>query len=244
SCSNGGRQALMEAQRYPADYDGIIAGAPANYWTGLLGQAAYNDVAMLGDSYIPAAKLPAITTAALNACDASDGVKDGVIENPAQCKFDPSALVCKSAESNSCLTAPQTAALKKLYDGPRNSKGQQTMPGYSPGGEAEMGAWSTWITGSEPGRSLMHIFATQFYSNVVFEKAEWDPKPFNINSDVKISEEKLGADLNATNPDLKAFKARGGKLILYHGWSDSAIPATDAINYYQSVVKKMGAKDI
>jgi len=243
SCSNGGRQALMEAQRYPADYDGIIAGAPANYWTGLLGQAAYNDVAMLGHSYIPAAKLPAITTAALNACDASDGVKDGVIENPAQCKFDPSALVCKSAESNSCLTAPQTAALKKLYDGPRNSKGQQTMPGYSPGGEAEMGAWSTWITGSEPSRSLMHIFATQFYSNVVFEKADWDPKTFNIDSDVKISEEKLGADLNATNPDLKAFKARGGKLILYHGWSDSAIPATDAINYYQSVVKKMGAKD-
>src|SRR5262245_20491121 len=106
-----------------------------------------------------------------------------------------------------------------------------------------MDEWSTWITGSEPSRSLMHIFATQFYSNVVFEKADWDPKTFNIDSDVKISEEKLGADLNATNPDLKAFKARGGKLILYHGWSDSAIPATDAINYYQSVVKKMGAED-
>ena len=243
SCSNGGRQALMEAQRYPADYDGIIAGAPANYWTGLLSQAVYNDTAMAGPGYISTSKLPAITTAVIAACDSIDGVKDGVIENPSQCKFNPSVLMCQGGDSDSCLTGPQVATLKKLYDGPRNSKGQQIMPGYSPGGESEMGAWTPWITGTEPSKSLMHAFGTQFYSNMVFEKSDWDPKTFNINRDMKIAEEKVGAILNATNPDLRAFKARGGKLMLYHGWNDSAIPATDTINYYQSVVQRMGAKD-
>ena len=125
SCSNGGRQALMEAQRYPEDYDGIIAGAPANYWTHLLANAAWDNLALLGDknSYIPPKKLPAIQAAALAACDALDGVKDGVIEDPPRCHFDPSVLLCQGAESDACLTAPQVAALKKLYAGGSNSHG-------------------------------------------------------------------------------------------------------------------------
>ena len=141
SCSNGGRQALMEAQRYPEDYDGIIAGAPANYWTHLLANAAWDNLALLGDkdSYISQKKLPAIEAAALAACDSLDGVKDGVIENPPHCHFDPSVLECKGAESDSCLTAPQVVALKKLYAGGRNPKGQ-IFPGYPPGGEAELGS--------------------------------------------------------------------------------------------------------
>ena len=245
ACSNGGRQALMEAQRYPGDYDGIIAGAPANYWTRLMSQAIVNNQAMLADpaSYIPASKLPTITAAALAACDANDGVKDGVIENPAQCRFDPAPLLCKGEDTEGCLTAPQLAVLKKVYAGPRNSKGDQIMPGYSPGGEAEPGGWGPWITGQGPTKSLMYAFGTQFFANMVFENAAWDFKTFNLDRDMKIAGDKLASDLNATDPDLKRFKARGGKLILYHGWSDAAIPGQSTAKYYESIVKKMGQKE-
>jgi len=245
SCSNGGRQALMEAQRYPADYDGIIAGAPAADWTHLFALAVSNLRALLDDpgSYIPAAKLNAIQSAALAACDARDGVQDGVIENPAQCSFDPAALLCKEAESDACLTAPQLAALKQLYGGLRNGKRERLYPGYSPGGEAEQGGWAAWITGAAPERSLMFSFGTQYYRNMVFENAAWDYHTFNVDRDLKASEQKLGAIVNATDPDLKKFRDRGGKLILYHGWSDAAIPAQATIDYYQSVVKKLGARE-
>jgi len=179
----------------------------------------------------------------LAACDANDSVKDGVIENPASCRFDPSVLLCKSEDGNSCLTAPQVAALKKLYDGPRNATGQRVMPGYSPGGEAEPNGWAQWITGDQPAQSLMYAFGTQFFKNMIFNDAAWDFNTFNLDRDMKIAEEKAGADLGAVDPDLKAFKARGGKLILYHGWSDAAIPAGHVISYYESVQKKMGQKE-
>lgn len=245
SCSNGGRQALMEAQRYPGDYDGIVAGAPANYWTALLSFAASNAKATLAEaaSYIPAAKLPAIEAAALAACDASDGVKDGVIENPPACRFDPAVLLCKSAESDSCLTRPQMTALQALYDGLKDANGKTLFPGYSPGGEAEPGGWAPWITGNAPEHSLMFAFGTQFFKNMVFENPEWDFRSFDSVRDTKIADSKMAAALNATDPDLSAFRERGGKLILFHGWSDAAIPAVNTINYYRSVVAKAGAKD-
>jgi Tannase and feruloyl esterase len=242
SCSNGGRQALMEAQRFPADYDGIIAGAPANDWTHLM-SAAISDMQALSDpaAYIPAAKLPAIESAALAACDTSDGVKDGVLEDPSQCHFDPSVLLCKNQESDACLTAPQVAVLKKIYAGARRSKGEQIMPGYSPGGEAETGGWGPWITGTAPEKSLMFAFSTHFFANMVFNDPAWDFKTFQLDRDVKIADDKMAGALNATNPDLSRFKQRGGKLILYHGWSDAAIPAQNIINYYRTVSSKMGA---
>jgi hypothetical protein len=245
SCSNGGRQALMEAQRYPGDYDGIVAGAPANYWTALLSFAASNAKATLAEaaSYIPAAKLPAIEAAALAACDANDGVKDGVIENPPACRFDPAVLLCKSAESDSCLTRPQMTALQALYDGLKDANGKTLFPGYSPGGEAEPGGWAPWITGNAPEHSLMFAFNTQFFKNMVFENPEWDFRSFDAVRDTKIADSKMAAALNATDPDLSAFRERGGKLILFHGWSDAAIPAVNTINYYRSVVAKAGAKD-
>lgn len=245
SCSNGGRQALMEAQRFPGDYDGIIAGAPANYWTRLLSLAILNNQATLADpaSYILASKLPMITSAVLATCDANDGVKDGVIENPALCRFDPAQLSCQGEDTEKCLTAAQVTALKKIYDGARNSRGEQIMPGYAAGGEAEPGGWGPWITGMAPTKSLMYAFGTQFFSNMVFEDAAWDFKTFNLDRDIKVAKDKAAGDLDAADPDLKRFKARGGKLILYHGWSDAAIPAQSTINYYESVVKKMGQKD-
>src|SRR5260370_7709398 len=158
SGSNGGRQALMEAKRYPTDYDGIIAGAPANYWTHLLTSAASGVKATLGNpaSYIPAAKLRAIEDAALAQCDAADGVKDGVIENPLACRFDPSVLLCKGAESDSCLTVHQLTALKAIYRGLSSNSGRQILPGLSPGGEADPGGCATSIPSYAPNKRSIH----------------------------------------------------------------------------------------
>src|SRR5215470_14512272 len=149
NCSNGGRQALMEAQRFPADYDGILSGAPANFWTHLLTKALADAQATTFDpaSYIPPSKLPTIAQAVNAACDAQDGVADGVLNDPRKCKFDPAALLCKAGDSSECLTAPQITALKKLYEGPRDAKGVLIFPGYLPGAEEGSGGWGTWITG-------------------------------------------------------------------------------------------------
>lgn len=243
SCSNGGRQALMEAQRYPEDYDGIIAGAPANNWTLLMTNAAKNTQATLRDpaSYIPAEKLPAIQAAAIAACDRNDGVADGVIENPGGCRFDPAVLACPGADSAQCLTRPQLAALRELYGGLRDGKKKVLFPGYAPSGEAEAGGWGPWITGTAPERSSLFAFSTNFFKYVVHSDPAWDYKTFDAARDVPAAQ-KVAVHFNATNPDLTAFHARGGKLILYHGWCDAAIPAQAVIDYYQSVEKKMGAK--
>jgi feruloyl esterase len=244
SCSNGGRQALMEAQRYPNDYDGIIAGAPANAFTQILAGFAWNMQATLNDpgSYIPAKKLKAIEAAALAACDARDGVTDGVLDNPTKCGFDSTVLLCKGAETDECLTEKQIAALKKIYSGPRNAEGQQILPGFTPGGETGLGGWTPWITGDTPAAALQFFFYTQTFKNMVYNDPNWDFKTFNLERDGKLADEKLGPVLNATDPNLKAFSARGGKLILYHGWSDAALPPTNTINYFQSVVAKLGRR--
>jgi len=246
SCSNGGRQALMEAQRYPGDYDGIIAGAPANDWTHLLSAAIWHQQALTLDpaSYISPKKLPAIQAAALAACDANDGVKDGVIENPPNCRFDPGTLLCQGADSDSCLTAPQVAALHKIYAGPKTAKGKTITPGYSPGAEAGQGGWAAWIVGPEPTKSLMFAFGSNFYKNMVYNDANWDYKTFELERDTRLADDKMAPILSAVNPDLKKFKERGGKLIMYHGWNDAAIPGQSSVNYYQSVVEKMGPKSV
>ncbi len=233
----------MEAQRYPDDYDGIIAGAPANFWTHLLAGAASGAKATLDEpgSYIPAAKLPAIEAAALAQCDAVDGVKDGVIGDPLACQFDPSVLLCKAEETDSCLKVHQLSALKTIYGGLKSNKGRQIFPGLSPGGEAEPGGWAAWVTGESRGKSAMVAYGTQFFRNMVYNDPEWQFRTFDADRDVKAADDRMASYLNATNPDLSAFQKRGGKLILYHGWADAAIPAVNAINYYDSVVTKMGA---
>lgn len=246
SCSNGGRQALMEAQRYPNDYDGLIAGAPANYFTHILTGFAFNLQATLSDpaSYIPANKLKAIESAALAACDARDGVKDLVIDDPTACRFDPSVLLCKGADSDDCLTPKQLGALKKIYAGPRSSKGEQIIPGFLPGGETGPGGWTAWITGTEPSKgAAQFFFATQAFGNMIYNNPAWDFKTFMLERDNKLADEKLAASLNAIDPNLTAFKARGGKLILYHGWSDAALPPVNTINYFRSVESNMGKRD-
>ncbi len=245
-CSDGGREALMEAQRYPADYDGILAGAPANYWTALLSTAAWDTQALTVDpaSFIPQAKIPTIAAAVNAACDELDGVRDGILNDPRQCHFDPATIQCKAGEdSDKCLTAPQATALKKIYAGLHDSHGREVFPGFLPGAEDGQGGWGIWITGPAPAKSLMAFFGIGYFANMVYEKSDWDYKTFSMDAGLKAAEEKTASALNATDADLKAFQARGGKLILYHGWDDPAISALNTVNYYQSVLAKMGQRD-
>jgi feruloyl esterase len=244
SCSDGGREALMEAQRFPEDYDGILAGAPANYWTHLMSAFMYVNQATMLDpaSFIPPAKLPAIAAAVLAACDAQDGVADGILNDPRQCHFDPATLLCKEADSNHCLTAPQVTALQKIYAGPHDPAGHSLFPGFLPGAEEGRGGWSLWITGAEPGRSALYFFGTQYFGNMVYEQTGWDYKTFNLVPAMKLADAHTALALNATDPNLQPFRARGGKLILFHGWNDAAIPAPNTIAYYRSVMAALGAR--
>lgn len=253
-CSDGGREGLMEAQRFPDDYDGIVTGAPANYWTHLLAGAMWVVQATASDpaSYIPASKIPAISAAALAACDAQDGLKDGILNDPSHCHFNPDTLLCKKNDAHDCLTAPQVAALKKIYAGPRDSAGHPIFPGYMPGGEEGPGGWALWIIGGNepgralavannaPGRSVLSIMGAGYFSHMVYEGADWNPKSFNLDRGVKDADAKTAGVLNAIDPNLRAFKARGGKAIIFHGWSDPSIPPLNSIDYYNSVVTKMG----
>lgn len=241
-CSDGGREALMEAQRYPDDYDGILAGAPAYYWTALLSTAVVNTQALTLEpgSFIPPAKIPSIAAAVNATCDALDGVRDGIINDPRQCHFDPSSMLCKGAENDKCLTAAQATALKKIYQPLSDAKGHSIFPNFLPGGEDGPGGWALWITGPAPAKSLIAFFGIGYFSNMVYEKADWDYRTFQVDPGLKLANEKTASALNATNPDLAGFKAHGGKLILYHGWDDPAIPPVSTVNYYQNVVSKMG----
>jgi hypothetical protein len=242
-CSDGGREALMEAQRYPADYDGILAGAPANYWTALLSTAVWDTQALTLDpaSFIPQTKIPAIASAVLAACDSLDGVHDGVLNDPRLCHFDPASMLCKSGDdSDKCLTRKQVAALKEIYEGPHDSHGHSVLPGYLPGAEEGPGGWGIWITGPAPNKSVMSFFGVGYFSDMVYDKSGWDYRTFQLEPDLKAAEDKTASALNATNPDLSSFKTRGGKLILYHGWDDPAIPAMNTVNYYESVISTMG----
>ncbi len=243
-CSDGGREALMEAQRYPDDFVGIVAGAPANYWTHLLAGAIWDEQALRTDAagYVPPSKLAAIQNAALTACDALDGVKDGVIADPRRCHFDPAVIQCKDADAPDCLTAPQVATVGKIYAGPRNPRtGAQIFPGFSPGTEAVPENWSLWISGSSAAQpTLQDFFGNTFFADMVFDDPKWDFHGFNFDDDVKTTDDKVASILNSTDPDLSKFKARGGKLIHYHGWGDAAIPPQNSVDYFERVQSAMG----
>jgi hypothetical protein len=237
-CSDGGREALMEAQRFPEDFNGIIAGAPANNWSHLFTGFVWNEQAALSTpgSSIPPAKLPAIQNAVLAACDSLDGVKDSLLEDPRACKFEPSVLICKGADNSECLTAAQIDTLKKIYTGPKNPRtGEQIFPGYPPGSEAAQGTWAAWITPANPANAIQFNFGNTYYGQAVFEDAQWDFRKFNFDTDTRFGDAKAGTVLNSTNPDLRSFRAEGGKLLQYHGWGDAAISALSSIEYYDSV---------
>jgi feruloyl esterase len=238
-CSTGGRQGLAEAQRYPDDYNGIVSGAPAIDWPHLLISLVWNSQATLKDpaSYIPAAKLAAINDATLAACDATDGVKDGLVADGRRCTFDPSTLVCREGDSPTCLTPKQAEALRKIYAGPRYADGKQIYPGRLPGVER---GWGNFITGPEPGRSANVALGGGYLKYFVLQDANADPLAFDFAADMpKVDkDEKDIAALQTFNANLKPFRDRGGKLILYHGWGDDAISPLNTINYFKLVVDK------
>ena len=244
-CSTGGEQALSEVQRFPADYDGVVAGDPGNdrvhLNVGFLWAfAATHD--KNGNAILPTSKLPLINEAALAACDGLDGIRDGIISEPQACHFDPGVLLCKAAENDHCLTAAQAEAVRKVYAGPRNPRtGEQIIAGYSPGSESPLGdefegGWKTYVTDPKEPMRL------DFWKYWVFNNAAWDWRTFDYDRDVSYADEKLAA-VNASNPDLSAFRKRGGKVLMYSGWADPVGPPMDAVNYYQRVEKVMGGRE-
>ena len=229
-CSTGGRQALTEAQRYPLDFDAIVAGAPANFakrqtfgqvW---LWQATHRDEASL----ITPDKFVVLHKAAVAQCDAIDGVEDGVIENPTKCKFDPKTIQCAGPDGPDCLTAPQVEAARKIYAGASHAKTHELLyPGLEPGSEL---GWNMSVAARPVG------YAEDFFKYVVFKDEKWDPKALNYDVDV-VTTDKTPTGLNAVDANLNRFVEHGGKLLVYHGWSDPGIPPSNSVNYYQSVLK-------
>ena len=242
ACSNGGREALMEAQRFPEDYDGILGGAPANNWTHMLASGIDVAQGMLVDpsGYIQAMKLPAINRAALAACDALDGVKDGIVSEPGLCRFDPAVLLCKDGDGLGCLTGPQVKALTKLYAGGATREGKSLFPGYTPG--SEMPGWPSWVIGGGPGGASGGRYAEGFFRYMVLEDPTWSILTADPGAMLEKALATAGKDMDATGADLRRFAARGGKLLLYHGWNDAAISPWNTVAYWKQVRGVMGAE--
>ena len=251
-CSGGGRQALMSAQRYPDDYDGILAGDPIINFTRLtMAGRLWAQLAMYreqgGAGYIPATKIPAIARGVVAACDRLDGVADGVIGDPRACRFDPARIQCSGKDGAHCLTAPQVAALRKIYAGAHDSKGRRLFSGYSPGGELGPGGWAFYLSGDAPYTSSHWAYAQGILPSLLYADPDWDMHRIDYDRDVEralnlpILGETMSRQIDTYDPDLSAFEARGGKLIHYHGWSDPGVPPMNSVRYYETVVAH-GAK--
>lgn len=234
-CSTGGRQAMKEIQVFPNDFDGVIAGAQANPRTGMALLQASVAFAALKDpaSRIPVSKFRMIHEAVINACDALDGLKDGLIQDPRKCKFDPKVLECKGEDAVNCLTTDQVIAARKMYEPARNVRtGKAVSPAFTPGNE--MG-WGALLGGPEPNSLGMDQF-----KYVVFKDPMWDWRMFDFDKDIDRTIEADDGLTDARNPDLKLFLTHNGKLLLYHGWSDQLVPTETTISYYEEIAQKMG----
>jgi feruloyl esterase len=186
-------------------------------------------------SFIPPSKYPLLNKAALEACDGLDGLKDGVIENPLICHFDPKVLECKGEDSPTCLTAAQVEAARKIYAPAKNPiTGKEIYPGLEPGSET---GWGALAGGPNP-----FGVAADHFKYVVFKDPNWDWRTLDFDKDVALADKLDNGTINATDPNLKAFQARGGRLIMYHGWNDQLIAPQNAVNYYKSVAGVIGAK--
>ena len=254
SCSNGGRQALMEAQRHPEDFDGIIAGAPAYDWVGAIaGGFAWNAQALFGssDTAITSAMTPAVANEVKAQCDLADGLNDGVIADPPRCDLQASKSRCPYGKEagketdESCLSARQWSALEAIYQGPHDSKRRPIYPGFSPGGEVGTFpglGWEGWIFGDADKGTHQLFVLRGFMRDFVTGDPHWDFHQFDFDRDYPAVRDRWGPILNATDPDLTRFFARGGKLILWHGWSDAALPPLGTIRYLDAVLERMGPR--
>ena len=256
-CSTGGKQAFIEAQRYPGDFDGIVAGAPAVDYTGLMIEFNWNERVLLAspEAYIPSSKLPLIAKAVLAHCDAQDGLADGLISEPRKCDFDPATIQCSAGDSNDCLTAAQADTLKKLYAGP----GKKVFPGM-PIGHEDSPNYSAYIFGNvlpatrdnlltfpgdyihDPSAAPFEFaFQREFFRYLAFHPGDdnYDWRSFDLAKDLS-KVPVLGKLHNALDPNLSPFKKHGGKLLIYNGWADPVVPPMRIIDYYESVERKMG----
>ncbi len=256
-CSNGGQQGLMAAQRYPQDWDGVLVGAPNISLTRDLASLGFRGQLWLDGplSRIPAQMLPVIQEAALASCLPQAHVVDGIAADPRYCPFDPAVLACTEKRTDDCLSVPQLTTLNKIYQGaPHPGTGELFQFGFLPTMETGSG-WKHFMPVSEPMSDdvatpptppVSLSIAEAFYRYVVFDDPQWRLAALNFDRDMvvaynkKVGGEPLSSVLNADNPDLSAFKNRGGKLLMYFGWGDAAIPAQGGIRYFDDVVERMG----
>jgi feruloyl esterase len=232
-CSTGGHQGLSEAQKFPADYDGIVAGAPGNNRVRLNVGFLWNWRALQEADPLPISKLPVLHNAVLKACDALDGIKDGIVSDPRGCHFDPASLQCKGPDQPRCLTSSQVTAVRKIYDGARNPRtGEQLFAGWSKGSESTLnvpiGGWAAYFVGRQRPARL------EFWRDWVFNDLTWDPRGFDFDKDVAVADRRMER-ITAIDPDLSSFQRRGGKIVMYHGWADPVTPPEEGIRYYESV---------
>jgi feruloyl esterase len=249
SCSNGGREALMEASRFPEDYDGIMAGAPAAVISQLITSMTWTVQAQMppGAALRPE-QAHLLQSEVVKQCDAFDGQSDGLIADPRRCKVDVSKLACGTANSPECFVSAQLEALRKIYAGPHNSSGQEVAPGY-PASGAEAGSpsptlgWEGWIMAGGQMPPLHRIFSTGLLKDLV-AKPFADVTSFDFDKDPARLKAAIGADLDA-QPRMRPFFDRGGKLIIWHGWADAAIPPQSTLEFHQAVLRTSGprAKD-
>ena len=238
SCHEGGNQALTELQRYPQDFDGIVAGDPAYYITHLQSVTEFVTLTLVGDgpdspTFFPTAKYPVLHRAVLDACDALDGVRDNIIDDPTRCQFDPGTIQCPSYRDDlSCLTPAQVAAVRKVYGGGKFADGTEIYPGFERGSELQ---WNFLGRGPGPFKA-----STGFFAYMVYPNQNWDYHTFDLARDARNAEARIGSMVDSNNPNLKPFRDHGGKVIMYAAWDESGIPPRGLMNYYKSVVENMG----
>jgi Tannase and feruloyl esterase len=246
-CSNGGREALMSAQRYPNDFDGIVAGAPAINFQGITGafasitQKMYPDPTKLDAPTLDKPARDLLAKAVLDKCDALDGLKDGIMTDPRACTFDVKTLACKSGKKDGCLNPAQIAAVDAIRNGPQIN-GKPFHVGYPYGGEVNDAGWGTWLAGRKDGAgkgvpSLAYGFSGDFMRYFLKQDPTWNHNQLNLATLPK-EMEYLQKTLSPTDPDLSAYRKHGGKLLIYHGWSDPALSPLMSIGYVDQVYGK------
>lgn len=259
-CSDGGREALMEAQRFPNDFNGIIVGAPANNWTHMFAGMVANEQALLTKpaSYVPISKLAMLSKAVFAQCRARDtgAPGDAFLTDPESCHFDPTAIQCSAGQNpDTCLTAPQVEAVKAIYDGPRDPRtGRVITPGFAATGNEDV-TWPLWVVGASrevdinnsaappslpliltPAKAaLQYFFGNQYFADLVYKNPKFDFRTFDVSAAVAKGEEGPGKAIDSTNPDLRAFEMHGGKMIQYHGWADPVLTPWTSVDYYKRV---------
>jgi Tannase and feruloyl esterase len=250
-CSTGGRQGLISAQRFPQDFDGIVAGAPVLNFVDTVTQSLWNGLQLV-ETPIPVAKMKLVADAAYARCDAKDGLKDGVIDDPRRCDFDPARDVAQcpaGQDGESCLTLSQTAAIRKIYAGAQVD-GKQAHFGQVVGAEVtgaasfvsgrQASGWDEWLIPRDGNRAIQHVFGDSFVRYFLAKPdPDMDTSKFDFAKNIgKYAD--VRALLNATDPNLGPFRARGGKLLMYFGWADTALPPLMGIDYYMKAVAANG----